>query len=48
MLSWAEQSGMRHEWAQVLALRDGLIVGMQDYASGAKALRTLNHWRLNR
>ncbi|MGH3024605.1 MAG: hypothetical protein ACRDNI_13185 [Gaiellaceae bacterium] len=46
MLSWAEQSGRRQEWAQVLELRDGLIVDMQDYASGAKAVRALRGRRL--
>lgn len=46
MLSWAEQSGKRHEWAHVLKLREGMIIDMQDYASGAKADRALRGWRL--
>ena len=46
MLSWAEQSGRRHEWAQVLELREGLIVDMQDYAGGPKAVRALHRRRL--
>jgi hypothetical protein len=36
VLSWAERSGRRHEWAQVLALREGTIVGMQDYTGGRR------------
>jgi hypothetical protein len=45
VFSWAEESGKRHEWAHLLQLRDGLIVDMQDYASGARAVRTLHGWR---
>jgi hypothetical protein len=41
VFSWAEASGTRHEWAQLLHLRDGMIVDMQDYASGAHALRRM-------
>jgi hypothetical protein len=29
VLSWAEQSGRRHEWAQVLELREGMIVDIR-------------------
>ena len=32
-LSWADEGGHRHDWAYVLELADGVIVGMQDYAS---------------
>lgn len=41
VISWAERSGSRHEWAHVLRLRDGVIIDMQDYASRPRALRTL-------
>jgi hypothetical protein len=39
VISWAERDGTRHEWAHVLRLRDGMIVDMRDYASGARPLR---------
>ncbi len=45
VLSWAERDGTRHEWAHLLRLRDGLIVDMQDYANGARALRALRGGR---
>jgi hypothetical protein len=35
--SWSESSGKRHEWAQVLELKDGKIVAMQDYAKPSRA-----------
>jgi hypothetical protein len=31
--SWSDSDGRRHTWAQVLKLRDGSIVDMQDYKS---------------
>lgn len=48
VLSWAEGSGRRQEWAHVLQLRDGVIVGIQDYASGTKAVRALDRRRPRR
>lgn len=39
VFSWAERSGKRHEWAQLLRLREGMIVEMEDYANGTRALR---------
>jgi hypothetical protein len=36
--SWADSNDKRHEWAQVLELRDGKIVDMQDYAKPSRAL----------
>jgi hypothetical protein len=41
VISWADRDGDRHEWAQLLRLRDGMIIDMQDYASGERALRAL-------
>ena len=41
VISWAERDGTRHEWAHVLRLRDGLIIEMDDYANGERALRAL-------
>jgi hypothetical protein len=35
--SWSERNGKRHDWAQVLELRDGKIIAMQDYAKPARA-----------
>jgi hypothetical protein len=35
--SWSERTGKRHEWAQVLQLKDGKIVAMQDYAKPSRA-----------
>ena len=37
LLSWADKEGKRHEWAHALRLRDGKIIGMQDYANPARA-----------
>ena len=48
VVSWAERSGKRHEWAHVLRLRDGTITDMQDYASGPRALRALRRPALPR
>src|SRR5688572_5008034 len=48
VLTWAEQSGRRYEWAHVLRFRDGTIVDIQDYASGTKAVRALHRWRPSR
>jgi hypothetical protein len=45
VISWAERNGARHEWANLLRLRDGLIVDMEDYASGERALRALRRRR---
>jgi ketosteroid isomerase-like protein len=48
-ISWAERAerdGTRHECAHALRLRDGAIIDMEDYASGAKAVRALRRWRL--
>jgi hypothetical protein len=44
-ISWAERDGTRHEWAHLLRLRDGMIVDMEDYASGERALRALRRRR---
>jgi ketosteroid isomerase-like protein len=41
VISWAERDRTRHEWAHVLRLRDGAIIDLEDYASGAKAVRAL-------
>jgi ketosteroid isomerase-like protein len=46
VISWADRDGTRHEWAHLLRLRDGAIIDMEDYASGAKAVRALRRWRL--
>jgi hypothetical protein len=35
--SWSERNGKRYEWAQVLQLKDGKIVAMQDYAKPSRA-----------
>ena len=35
--SWSDSSDKRHEWAQVLELKDGRIIDMQDYAKPARA-----------
>jgi hypothetical protein len=35
--SWSEQSGRRHDWAQVLDLKDGKIIDIQDYAKPSRA-----------
>jgi hypothetical protein len=39
--SWAERDGTRHEWAHLLRLRDGMIIDMEDYSSGKRAVRAL-------
>ncbi len=38
--SWADKTGKRHDWAHVLKLKDGKIVGMQDYANPTRAAAT--------
>jgi ketosteroid isomerase-like protein len=35
--SWSQRDGKRHEWAQVLHMKDGKIVAMQDYANPSRA-----------
>ncbi len=45
VISWAERDGTRHEWAQLLRLRDGMIIDMEDYRSGERALRALRRRR---
>ena len=35
--SWSERYGRRHEWAQMLHLKDGKIIAMQDYAKPSRA-----------
>jgi hypothetical protein len=45
VISWADRAGTRHEWAHHLRVRDGLIVDMEDYASGERALRALRRRR---
>ena len=40
-ISWAERDGTRHEWAHLLRLRDGMIIDMEDYRSGERALSAL-------
>ncbi len=45
VISWADRDGTRHEWAQLVRLRDGLIIDMQDYANGDRALRVLRRRR---
>jgi hypothetical protein len=44
-ISWADREGTRHEWAQLLHLRDGMIIDMEDYTSGERALRALRRRR---
>jgi hypothetical protein len=36
--SWADRTGKRHQWAQMLRLRNGRIVDLQDYRSPTQAL----------
>jgi TolB-like protein len=36
--SWSDRSDNRHDWAQVLDLKDGKIIAMQDYATPSKAM----------
>lgn len=38
--SWSDSEDHRHDWAQVLDLRDGKVVAIQDYASPARAALT--------
>jgi hypothetical protein len=45
-VSSADRDGTRPESAHLLRLRDGAIIDMEDYASGAKAVRALRRWRL--
>jgi hypothetical protein len=45
VISWADRDGARHEWAQLLRVRDGLIVDMEDYAGGERAFRALRRRR---
>lgn len=35
--SWLDRSNKRHDWAQVVELKDGKIVSMQDYAKPSSA-----------
>jgi hypothetical protein len=35
--SWLDRSNNRHAWAQVVELKDGKIVSMQDYAKPSRA-----------
>ena len=35
--SWSERTGKRHEWAQVLKLKDGMIIEMDDFAKRSRA-----------
>ena len=35
--SWSDRSNKRHDWAQVLELRDDKIVSMRDYAKPSSA-----------
>jgi hypothetical protein len=35
--SWSDRGNKRHEWAQVVELKDGKIVSMQDYAKPSRA-----------
>jgi hypothetical protein len=37
VFSRSDRSNKRHEWAQVLELRDDKIVSMQDYAKPSSA-----------
>jgi len=37
--SWNAPDGSRTRWAQLLTMRDGRIVRMEDYASPNRALR---------
>jgi hypothetical protein len=39
--SWRAPDGSRTRWAQVLTFRHGKIVGMRDYGSPSRALRTV-------
>lgn len=45
VISWAERDGTRHECAHLLRLRDGMIIDMDDYASGVCILRALRGGR---
>lgn len=33
--SWSDAGGRRWDWGQILRLRDGKIVDMEDYARGS-------------
>lgn len=46
VFSWTERAGGRQEWAQLLRVRGGTIIDIEDYASGARALRALRRRRL--
>jgi hypothetical protein len=35
--SWSDSSNKRHDWAQVLELKDGKIISMHDYAKPSRA-----------
>jgi len=35
--SWSDRGNKRHEWAQVLELKDDRVVSMQDYAKLSSA-----------
>jgi hypothetical protein len=41
VVSWAERDGTRHEWANLLRFRGGMITHMDEYAGGDGALRAL-------
>jgi hypothetical protein len=36
--SWSDRSDNRHDWAQVLDLKDGKVIAMRDYATPSKAM----------
>ena len=40
--SWNAPDGSRTQWAQLLTVRDGRIVRMQDYARPERALRAVH------
>ena len=35
--SWSDSNDKRHDWAQVLELKDGKVIHMQDYAKPTRA-----------
>jgi hypothetical protein len=37
--SWSDAQGRRLEWGQVVRLRDGLIVDMEDFGRGSAGRR---------
>ena len=36
--SWSESNDKRRDWAQLLELKDGKIIAMQDYAKPSRAV----------